>query len=58
MNLTVVWVMVSMVHGGYAYGPEFRNEEHCRVAARHIQQEMTKAHDWTYTLPTCIRIEK
>ncbi len=58
MNLSVVWVMVSMVHGGYAYGPEFRNEEHCKVAAKHIQQEMKKAHDWTYTLPICIRIEK
>ena len=58
MNLSVVWVMVSMVHNGYAYGPEFRNEEHCKAAARHIQQTMAKEHDWSREVPTCIRIEK
>ena len=58
MNLSVVWVIVSTVHGGYAFGPEFRNEEHCKIAAKHIQQTITSERNWTYTLPTCIRIEK
>ena len=55
---SIVWVMVSIVHGGYAYGPEFRNEEHCKVAAKHIQQEMLKVSDWRRDTPSCIRIEK
>lgn len=55
---TVVWVIVSVVHGGYAYGPEFRNEEHCKVAAKHIQQTIATERILTYSMPTCIRIEK
>jgi hypothetical protein len=58
MNLTVVWVIVSTVHGGYAFGPEFRNEEHCKAAAKHIQQTITTERILTYSMPTCIRIEK
>jgi hypothetical protein len=59
MNLSVVWVMVSMVHIGFAYGPEFRNEEHCKAAAKQIQETMAKVKEgWTREVPTCIRIEK
>jgi hypothetical protein len=48
-----------MVHIGFAYGPEFRNEEHCKAAAKQIQETMAKVKEgWTREVPTCIRIEK
>lgn len=55
---SVVWIIVSMVHSGYSFGPEFRNEEQCKTAAKHIQQIMATVRNQTYHLPTCIRIEK
>ena len=59
MNTAViVWLMVSLVHGGNAYGPEFITQEKCEIAAKQIQQHATKVYGLTYTLPTCIRIEK
>jgi hypothetical protein len=55
---TVVWIMVSMVHGGYAFGPEFSTPDKCVAAAKTIHQTMLKVSDWNYNVPTCIRIEK
>jgi hypothetical protein len=54
----IVWLMVSVVRGGNAYGPEFSTQEKCEIAAKQIQQHIIKVYDWNYSMPTCIRIEK
>lgn len=58
MNATVAWVLVSVVHSGFAVGPEFYTQQKCEDAAKAIQQAMAKVDSWGSRLPTCVRIQK
>lgn len=51
----IAWVIVSLVHVGYAFGPEFNTESKCEAAVKVIVKKMNNSY---YKSPTCVRIEK
>lgn len=56
---TVVWVIVSIVHAGIAFGPEFSSQQKCETAAKTVQQTMSTVNRlWGQNTPICVRIEK